>query len=173
MAGRIADTLHKVEDAVAGTAGKMGAAATSSADGFVESAAIGDMYEIRSARMALARSRNEEVRRIARKIIADHTTSTHHLHAALEMRETRGVAPPPGEPDTRRKTMLDHLEGAPDDAFDRTYLDQQVLGHEETVSLMRHYGKSGDNAQLRSVAQGTLPVVERHLKHVKEVRAKL
>jgi len=47
--------------------------------------------------------------------------------------------------------------------FDATYLDQQVLARGETVILMRTYGEGDDNPQLRSVALGTLPVVERHL----------
>ena len=61
----------------------------------------------------------------------------------------------------------------PDDAFDKTYLDQQVLAHEEAVSLMQSYRYGGDNPQLRSVAAGTAPVVERHLRHMKMLRETL
>lgn len=173
MAGEISNKLHKMTDTVGGTAGKLNASTISDADSFVEHAAIGDRYEIEAARIALRRSRHDGVQQIARKMIADHTTSTHHLNAALEMRETDGVSAPPGELDTRHRTMLDHLASAPDDSFDSTYLDQQALAHEETISLMRHYGHNGDNAQLRSLALGTLPVVERHLAKVKDARAAL
>ena len=173
MAGQIKNTVDKVTDAVGGTAGKMGAAMTTDAASFVENAAIGDTYEIEAAHIALRRSTDKTVHTIARQMIADHTTSTHHLRAALEMNETDGVSTPPGELDSRRQTMIDHLADAPDDAFDSSYLDQQVLAHEETASLLRSYGQSGDNAQLRSFALGTLPVVERHLAHVKEVRQSL
>ncbi len=173
MVGKIRSTVDKVADTVGGTAGKMGAATTEHADAFVANAAIGDIYEIEAASIALGRSRTPTIQAIARKMIADHVTSTHHLRAALEMSETKGVAAPPRAPDARRKKMLEHLIEAPDDAFDETYLDQQVLAHEETVSLMKSYGKGGDNPQLRSVALGTLPVVERHLAHVKKARASL
>ena len=173
MAGEIKNTLDKVTDAVGGTAGKMGAAMTDSADSFVEKAAIGDRYEIEAARLALQRSNRQEVKAIASKMIDDHTTSTHHLLAALEMNETRGVAAPPRTLDTRRQTMLDHLAKAPADAFDSTYLDQQVLAHEETSTLMRSYSGGGDNPQLRSFAAGTLPVVDRHLKKMKQIRSQL
>ena len=173
MAGDMKNMVDKVTDTLGGTVGKVSAATTKSADSFVENAAIGDMYEITAARLALMRSRNPAVQAIATKMIADHTTSTHHPQAALEMKETRGVAPPPRDLDTRRQTMVKHLEDAPADAFDSTYLDQQVPAHEETVSLMRSYSEGGDNPQLRSVAIGTLPVVERHLKHAKAARAAL
>ena len=173
MSSEIKDTVNKVTDAIGGTIGKMGASVTSSADGFVEQAAIGDMYEIEAGRLAMQRSRHDKVRAMARKMIVDHTTSSHHLMAALEMNETRGVAPPAKKLDTRRETMLKHLAEASEDEFDRTYLDQQVLAHEETTSLMRSYTEKGDNPQLRSLALSTLPVVERHLAHMTELRAAL
>lgn len=173
MMGEIKDTMNKAMDALAGTGGKMSAAMTTGADGFVQNAAIGDLYEITAARMALARARSAEVRTMAANMIKDHTTSTHHLMAALEMRETPELSPLPAEPDARRATMLKHLDEAQDEAFDTTYLDQQVLAHEETVSLMRSYASGGDNAQLRSYAAGTLPVVERHLARVKELRGQI
>ena len=171
--GELKNSLNKAVDTAAGVGGRMSASATTSADRFVENAAIGDLYEIEAARRALQRSRDERVRRIADKMISDHRTSTHQLRSALEMNEARGVAAPPSTPDERRKTMLQHLDEAPDDSFDKTYLDQQVLAHEETASLMRSYADDGDNAQLRSYAFGTLPVVERHLEKVKQVRGAL
>lgn len=173
MTGELKQAMNKATDAIGGTAGKLGANMTSSADGFVESAAIGDLYEIEAGRIALNRTRRPEIQEVARKMIADHTANTHHLQAALEMRETQRVAPPPRELDARRKSMIGHLEEAPDDAFDATYLDQQVLAHEETVTLMSTYAESGDNPQLQSLALSALPVVERHRAKVKALRASL
>ena len=165
--------MEKVTDAVGGVVGKMGAAMTSGADSFVEQASIGDAYEIAAGELALRRSRNDAVRSAATKMVADHTTSRHHTLAALEMNETRGVAAPPQSLDTRRQTMLTHLTEADEEAFDQTYLDQQVLAHEETTSLMRSYVERGDNPQLRSLAMANLPVVERHLTYMKALRAQL
>src|SRR5690606_22284876 len=127
MSGEIKETMNKVTDAIGGTVGKMGASMTTSPDGVVEQAAIGDMYELLAGRLALERSRNDRVRMMAKKMGDDHTTTSHHLMAALEMTETRGVAAPAAELDTRRETMLKHLTEASDEEFDRTYLDQQVL----------------------------------------------
>ncbi len=106
-------------------------------------------------------------------MIVDHTTSTHHLRSALRMNSTRGLPPPPTELDERRKTMIEHLEAAPDEKFDETYVDQQVLAHKETVDLMTGFRDHGDNPQLRSLAAGTAPVVTRHLAHMERLRARL
>lgn len=173
MSGEIRHAMEKVTDVVGGTAGKMGAATTTTADGFVESAAIGNLYELEAARLAMQRTQSEDIRLFAQSMLRDHTTAAHHMSAALEMNETQGVAPPPMELDSRRSAMVQHLLDAPDDAFDNTYVDQQVLAHEETVTLMHTYAESGDNPQLRSVALGTLPVVERHLHHARKMKSQL
>lgn len=171
--GTVQHAVDKTQDAVGGVAGKMKASMVSSADSFVENAAIGDRYEVRAAQVALQRASSAEVKAIAKKMILDHTASTHHLQAALEMNETRGVAKPPNQVDTRRQKMLEHLDAAPADKFDATYLDQQRLAHEETLSLMESYRDRGDNPQLRSYAAGTAPVVSRHLEHMKHLKSQL
>lgn len=173
MSGEIKHAFEKVTDVVGGTAGKMSAAATTGADGFVENATVGNLYELEAARIAMQRTLSEPIRLFAKAMLLDHTTAMHQMSAALEMNETAGVAPPPMELDTRRAAMVKHLVDAPEDAFDNTYVDQQVLAHEETVTLMRTYAESGDTPQLRSVALGTLPVVERHLNHAKMMKSQL
>lgn len=169
--GGVRRAVDKAQDTVGGVIGQAKAAMVTSADTFVENAAIGDLYEIESARLALRRSTSPNVQAIARRVLTDHTASTHHLRAALEMNETRGVHPPPSELDARRRKMLEHLDAVTDDAFDSTYLDQQQLAHEETVSLLKSYRDKGDSPQLRSLAAGALPVVERHLQHIKGLRS--
>lgn len=168
-------TMDKATDAVGGMVGRVEAksAGSKSAAAFVENAAIGDKYEIEAAKIALGRARSEEVRQAARQMIADHTTSTHQLRSALRMNETKGVPPPPAGLDERRKTMIEHLDKAPGEDFDSTYLDQQVLAHKETHDLMSGFARSGDNAQLRSFAMGTAPVVARHLKKMESLKARL
>jgi putative membrane protein len=169
-------TLHravdKASDAVGGMVGRAAANSAGSTSGasFVENAAIGDMYEIAAAKVALQHAQSDLVKAAAHKMIADHTTSTHQLRSAMMMNETKGVPALPDSIDARRKTMLDHLQAAPADKFDATYLDQQVLAHKETVDLMNGFKDGGDNAQLRSFAAGTAPVVERHLAAMERLR---
>jgi putative membrane protein len=169
--GGMRRAVDKVQDAVGGLAGRAAAGMVSSADKFVERASIGDMYEIEAARLALRRSTSPQIHAVALQMLADHTTSKHQLGAAMEMSETREVPAPPLELDARHRTMIEHLDTAPADAFDATYIDQQVLAHEETLALLTHYRDKGDNPQLRSYAAGSAPVVERHLHHVKDLRS--
>jgi putative membrane protein len=168
--GSVRNTIDKLTDAVGGMMGRMSASMVSSANAFVEKAALSDRYEIEAAMIALRRTTSPDLRLLAKTMVADHTASTHNLQAALEMQETRGVIGPPTELDARHKTMIEHLEAAPDDQFDATYIDQQVLAHEEALTLLVHFRDNGDNPQLRSCAGAFAPVVYRHLQHCKALK---
>jgi putative membrane protein len=169
--GTLKHFVGKVTDTIGGMVGQMGASMSTNADSFVESAAIGDMYEITAAKIALKRSHSDPVRAIAEKMIEDHTENTRRLQEKLATSEARDVARPPQSLDSRRRSMVDHLEEAPDDSFDSTYIDQQLMAHEETVTLMHAYRDSGDLEQLRSFAAAAAPVVEGHLEDIKRLRA--
>lgn len=56
--------------------------------------------------------------------------------------------------------------------FDKAYANNQVVAHEQTIELYRDYVESGENADLKQFAQQTLPKLEEHLTHAKELQAK-
>ena len=157
------DAVNVAQD-VAGAATGIGTAAVGavSTDAYIRDAAMGDMYEIQAAQIALERSKNPEVRNAAQMIIADHTKSSNELKQLISSGQVQGTLPT--MLDERRQGMLDHLRQAPDDAFDNRYLDQQKMAHQEAIALHKGYADHGDNPQLRSVAMGGLPMIERHLK---------
>jgi putative membrane protein len=163
--GGLRGTMDKMTDTVGGMVGKTAAATVTDARSFVEKAAIGDMYEVEAARIALQRSRAAPVLTMAQMMLDDHTTSTHQMMSALrssEVTRPHGGLMPPTDLDTRRRGMIDHLRNAADDEFDQRYLDQQEMAHSETETLLSGYGDSGDNPQLQSVARSALPMVQRH-----------
>lgn len=170
--GGLRGTVDKIADTVGGMVGKASAATVTTADSFVENAAIGDMYEIQAAEIALQRSRSDPVRAFARMMIDDHMTAIHQMMSALRSSEvTRfvGALTPPTGLDSRRSSMIDHLRQASDADFDKRYLDQQQMAHSETEALLSGYGQSGDNPQLASLARSALPMVQRHKAMVERI----
>ncbi len=164
--GALEHALHKMEDVVGGWAGKGSAAMTDRAEDFIESAAMSDMYEIEAGRLALDRARSPDVREVAQKMIDDHTESSAKLEASLTP-ELRSAVP--AGLNSRRESMLQHLREAEDAMFDKTYLDQQRMAHEEAVTLMHHFRDNGDNASLRNFAADVSPVIEGHLERIKQL----
>jgi putative membrane protein len=59
--------------------------------------------------------------------------------------------------------MLDKLKGLKGNDFAKQYMDDQVSAHKDAVSLFERYGKGGDNDQLKSWANQTVPTLQHHL----------
>lgn len=175
-AGGVKSMLNKAQDAVGGMVGMASASTAGSHDAqaFVSNACIGDLYEIEAGKLALERSRSDAVRAYAAMMVDHHTTALHQMKSALRSAEVTSEysdLAPTRELDERREGMIKHLREAPDDKFDETYLDQQKLAHQETLTLHKGYASHGPNPQLRSVAQGGVPMVERHLAAARRIGA--
>lgn len=160
--------VNKSIDVAGGLVGKAEAAFTEDPGSFAESVAISDMYEIESAQIAKRRSSSQEVREAADRMLKDHGESTQKLKEAVAHAKVTAL---PTSLDSRRQSMIDHLENVADDKFDKTYLDQQRLAHEEAVTLMHHFRDKGNDPTLRRFASEVSPVIENHLEHMKNLQA--
>lgn len=172
--GGVKGALNKAGDMVGGMVGKASAATAGSHDSeaFVMNACIGDLYEVEAGRIAAQRARTDAAREFGMMMVDHHTTATHQMQAALMSSEVARFLPnlkATTQLDNRRQGLLKHLREAPDDGFDKAYLDQQRTAHEEAITLHRGYAENGDNPQLRSVAIGGLPMIERHLRAIERI----
>jgi putative membrane protein len=71
--------------------------------------------------------------------------------------------------DAKHQKLIDDLNAASNDDFDKTYAKQQVDAHQEAVDLFDSYAKNGDNAAVKQFAQKTLPVIQGHLAEAKKL----
>lgn len=147
-----------------GTMAMPGSAATT--PDFVSKAAISDMFEIESAKVALARSKTPEIKAFAQMMIDDHSKTTAKVKDIVAK---DNLAAPPATLDDAHAKMLADLKAASDTDFDTTYLDQQTSAHEDAVALMKAYGAGGDNADLKAFATETTPKIQGHLDKAKSL----
>jgi putative membrane protein len=147
---------------VAGAATGVGTAAVGavSTDAFIRDAAMGDMYEIDAAKMALMRAKNPEVKKFAQMMIDDHTKSSNELKMLVSSGQVQGTLPT--ALDERRMGMLDNLRGAPDADFDARYIGQQRMAHHEMLLLMNGYKTAGQSEPLKAFADKVSMVVQMH-----------
>ena len=103
-------------------------------------AAVSNLFEIQSSRLALQRSRNPNVRRFAKRMIADHTALAARMNAMLAR---NGMGPPPPVLDSAHRYLLRQLATTPAPAFDRAYLSQQLNAHVQAVNLLSRYERRG------------------------------
>lgn len=134
------------------------------AGGFVTRAAMSDMFEIESSRLALERSQSPAIKTYAQRMIDEHTRMSNEMLATVA--QAGLPATPPRVLDAERTELLRELrESSPAD-FDGKYLDQQTESHENARNLFRDFSNNGDNDQLKQLAARGLPMIENHLQTV-------
>ncbi|MCE9650363.1 MAG: DUF4142 domain-containing protein [Parvibaculum sp.] len=142
---------------------KTGAASTMKVDtkSYVEKAAMGDMFEIESSKLALEKSKSADVKSFAQMMVTAHTKTTKELTAAVKA-EKIDVAIP-AKLDAEHTAKLEKLKTLSGDEFDKAYLDDQVEGHQMALKVHQAYAASGDNETLKDWAGKTADVVQTHL----------
>jgi putative membrane protein len=125
---------------------------------FIQEAAISDMFEIESSKMASAKLAGPE-KEFAAKMVADHTKTTAELTAEAKA----GNIPIPPAMDSSHQKMLDKLNSLNGDDFRKQYFSDQVSAHKDAVSLFTRYSNGGDNLKLKNWATTALPALQHHL----------
>lgn len=165
---RSPEVVDKAQDMAAAPVGQMSAATLGSNTqaGYISNAAMGDMYEIMAADIALERSQNAQVRELATMIKTDHTAASNAMKGMLP--QAAPDAQVPTALDERRQGMIDNLRSASAENFDRTYMDQQVAAHQEAVTL--HGGFQDQDSPLAAHARNVLPKIQAHLERAQQIR---
>jgi putative membrane protein len=167
--GTNSETMSAVKDTTAGLVGQISAEITSTTKGFVNTAAISDMYEVAAGKIAAQRAQSPEVKEFAQKMVDAHTKTTDKLKGIIASNSIDVT--PPAHVDNRRQGMLDNLRGAKAEDFDHRYISQQVAAHKEADILMRGYARDGDNAAIRDFATTTDKAVKTHLSMAQKLDA--
>ena len=131
------------------------------AAGFTARAALNDMYEIESSRLALQKSQDNDVKRFAQMMLDDHTRTSNEGRAVIAQQGVQVTLPE--RLDEPRRALIDELNAAAPEAFDARYIDQQIQAHETALGLMQTYARAGDNEAVRAWASRTAPAIENHL----------
>jgi putative membrane protein len=120
--------------------------ATSATD-YVKLAADSDNYEIQSSRLALTKSKRDDIKSFAKQMITDHTGTTKALMAALK-NDDRTIARPSTKLSAANAAKIALLKKAPKATFDDLYLQQQAQAHQAAWALHKGYATDGPCALL-------------------------
>jgi putative membrane protein len=163
--------VNKAQDATAAAVGATSAATIGAHDtgAFVDNLVQGNTYEIQAAKIAQQKATSPEVKAFAHMMIIDHTALGNEAKPVI----AKSGKTAPTELDQRRKGLLDNLRAAGPNDFDKTYIDQQVAAHQETLTLLNGYAQNGDDAGLKQLAAKATPKVQAHLDKGQAIQSKL
>jgi putative membrane protein len=127
---------------------------------YLDQAATGDSFEIRSSEAILKITVREDIRSFARMMITAHAKSAKELDDAAGKLKLAAGAPTLSAAQLQKIGELDAATGA---EADNLYLGMQRDGHNEALVLHRRYAADGDMPSLKTVASSIAPVVQQHL----------
>src|SRR5205823_2954043 len=129
---------------------------------FVVNLALDEAYQVQAGTIARQRATSQQIRRYADQLVEGNTILTQRLGAVLQNNGTPVQIPAALDP--QHQTMINDLNVAQGPDFDRRYIVQQVVAHQQALGMLQNYARSGDNPALRQFAQQTLPTVQAGLR---------
>ncbi len=149
------------------TAAQAGIFSTSAQD-FVTKASIAGQFEIQSSKLAVQKSQNDDVKDFAQRMIDDHTAADDQLKNAVASSNTNLQISE--DLDSKHQKLIAKLNSLTGVDFDKKYVSLQIKAHEKAVHLFRGYAKQNDAPALNTFAKKTLPTLQDHLTHAKQLK---
>ena len=130
-------------------------------EAFVAGAITTGGLALQTSLIARAKSPNPDVRAFAQSEINEQTF----------VAETLGAAPAFGR---RERALIARHRALPGGlGFDRFYVANQIVGHQELLALNSAYARSGADPELRGLSRQTLPLIRTHLAALGDLRGAL
>ena len=126
---------------------------------YLKSSAEGDAFEIKGGKIALEKSGDREVRKLARTLIKDHTKSLHETEALASSLGVKVDA----KPSPSQSWELSIVKSKSGRAFDRWYAKLEVQDHKQDISEAQEERHNGTNSRVRVSARNEIPDLRKHL----------
>jgi putative membrane protein len=136
---------------------------------FVTQAAMGDMLEIETGKLAEQKAADSKIKPFAKQLIADHQKTAEELKSLISGGKVKANVPP--ALDSSHQSKVDKLKGLSGADFDKAFDDLQRSAHKDATSLFERYAKGGENADLKAFAAKHLPTLQHHLKMAEDLSA--
>lgn len=133
-----------------------------------------NMADISTGRLGLKKARSEEVKTLARMVVADHE---HVQHLGREVAREMGVVPLPPDNDksvenqAKALAMLESKSGA---EFDKAYLLHEIAFHQSVIDAIQgSLLPATKDTRLKALIEKVLPGFQHHLAATQAAAKKL
>jgi predicted outer membrane protein len=126
---------------------------------FLPKAASANQFEIVTGRLAQQRAQSAAIRDLGGMFVTDHSAL---LQQGADVAKQLGVNALP-QLDPYQQAIADRLATLSGPAFDAAWLHAQLAAHQSALALNLAGAIRGENDAVRTLAQGALPSVAKHL----------
>lgn len=134
-----------------------------------------NQIDIDTAKLALTKTKNPQVKEFANQMISDHTALE---KSVSDLAKKLGVTPEQSETSKQLKQQaaeemkkLRSLHGA---GFDKEYAPREVAFHQAVIdAASKTLIPDAKNAELKSALEGAAPLLQGHLQHAQQLQQSL
>ncbi len=135
---------------------------------FVDFAAQTDMVEANLGQLAGTVASAQSVKDYAQMLVTDHTNDFQQLSNVAHQ---ANLNLPTAIDAEHNKTMVNPFQTLKAAAFDHRYVQEMVAGHTKAIAIYKKEAADAQNSALKSYAEQTLPILEKHLGGAKNLQA--
>ena len=133
---------------------------------FVMEAAVGGLMEVQAGQLAQQNAQSQRVKDFGNMMVTDHSKANDELKAYAS---SHGITVPESLPKDKQK-HLDQMKNMKGAAFDKHYVSMMVDDHQKDVAKFKKESTSANDAQLKTWAGNTLPVLQKHLDSIQAIK---
>jgi len=133
---------------------------------FYKTAIEGNVAEIKMAKLALSKSSNADIKKLANHLIKDHSNFLGQLKVIADSSAKADTAI-----STDAATALKDLSSASGNVFDNKWLDVMIVNHDKTIGLFESTLPTADD-KMKNFLDATLPLVKDHKKMLLNIKQK-
>ncbi len=117
-----------------------------------------NLFEITTGELAQQKGQNEQVKNLGEMFKTDHTQFDQSVQ---EVANQLGVELP-AEPTADQQDVIDQLNNASGEEFDRLWVTSQLAGHVQAIQATQTEISQGSEQSVVQLAQTALPVLQAH-----------
>ncbi|MCI0351411.1 MAG: DUF4142 domain-containing protein [Acidobacteriales bacterium] len=123
--------------------------------------------EVELGQLAASKASSPAVKRLAQKIVADHTKLNQQLESLPQASQVSQSASVPEE----KGSAVERLSQLSGKEFDQAFLEQVVQEHESAVSRFKEAAATAQDPDVKQLASRALPILEQHLQMAKSLQS--
>jgi putative membrane protein len=124
-----------------------------------------NLAEITTGKLAVSKAQSSAVKQFGQHMIDEHSKLQSE---GVKLASAKKMSVP-NAPDPKHQAAAKKLNTLSGDSFDKTYMEQMVKNHTETLQLLQKTVSRAKDPDVRALAQKAMPHVQKHLDMAKSV----
>jgi putative membrane protein len=133
---------------------------------FILAAAQGGMTEVKLGELASRNGMRDDVKAFGQRMVKDHSAINDDLKALATQKDVTL----PDSLDAKHQGMVDKMAALTGSEFDDAYIAGMIKDHKMDAKEFKAESDATKDADIKSFVDKSIPVVERHLKHIKAMK---